>query len=335
MKTVLLSGGAGFIGHHTVEHILKNTDWNIVVLDRLSYAGNLNRFTDIEVWPKEGKRVNFVYHDFRSPINDGVISLFGKKVDYIIHMGAETHVARSLSDPIPFAESNVIGTVNMLELAKKLNAQKFIYVSTDEVFGATDGINLHKEGEPHLPSNPYAAGKAGGEDFAYSYYKSFEMPVIITNTMNNLGERQDPEKFMPMAIKKILAGQKVPIHVRKNKKDIEEISSRCWLHPRNHADALLFLLKKGKAGERYNIAGQKLNVLELARFFAKTLKRPLKVEYVDFHKYTPGHDLHYGLDDTKIKNLGWNPPLNFSESMEKATNWIAKRREWLQPSAFV
>src|SRR3989344_888372 len=121
-RRLLLTGGAGFIGHHTVEHILKNTDWNIVVLDRLSYAGNLNRFTDIEVWPKEGKRVNFVYHDFRSPINDGVISLFGKKVDYIIHMGAETHVARSLSDPIPFAESNVIGTVNMLELAKKLNA---------------------------------------------------------------------------------------------------------------------------------------------------------------------------------------------------------------------
>lgn len=331
MKTVLLTGGAGFIGHHTVEHILKNTNFNIVILDNLTYAGNLNHFTDIEVWPKEGvKRVKFVFHDFRAPINDSVISLIGKKIDYIIHMGAETHVGRSLKDPLSFAQSNVIGTVNILDLAKKLEPEKFIYVSTDEVYGSTDGITLHKEGEPHLPSNPYAAGKAGGEDFAYSYYKSFKMPIIITNTMNNMGERQDPEKFMPMAIKKIIKGQKVPIHVKMNRKEVEEISSRCWIHPRNHADALLFLLKKGKTGERYNISGQKLNVLEFSKLIAKSLKKPLKVDYVDFHKYTPRHDLHYGLDDTKIKNLGWRPPLEFQDSMVKATKWMERRKEWLQ-----
>lgn len=329
MKTLLLTGGAGFIGHHTVEHFLKNTDWKIIVLDRLSYSGNLNHFTDIEIWPKEGKRVKFVFHDFRAPISDSVIAQIGKKVDYIIHMGAETHVANSLVNPLIFAESNVIGTLNILELAKKLEPQRVIYVSTDEVYGATDGIGLHNEEEPHLPSNPYAASKAGGEDFAYSYFKSFEMPIIISNTMNNVGERQNPEKFMPMAIKKILRGQKVPIYVKMNRGQVEEISSRCWLHPRNHADALLYLLKKGKIGERYNIAGIKLNVLEFAGLLAKSLKKPLRVEFVDFHKYSPGHDMHYGLDDTKIKNLGWNPPVNFIESMQRATKWMEKRKEWL------
>lgn len=329
-QTVLLTGGSGFIGHHTVEHFLKNSDFKIVVLDNLAHPGNLNRLTDILIWPTEGvKRVRFVYHDFRAPFSKTLISQLGRRIDYIVHMGAETHVARSLIDPVSFAEANVVGTVNMLELARKLQPEKFIYISTDEVYGPTDGVSLHQEGEPHLPSNPYAASKAGGEDFVYSYFRSFGLPVVITNTMNNLGERQDPEKFLPSCVKKIMRGKEVSIHAKIVDGEAVEVATRGWLHARNHADAILFLLQRGEAGKRYNISGEQMSVLEMAQMVAEFLGRPLKVKYVDFHSVNPGHDMHYGLDSTVIHGMGWKEPLTLQESMEKAVLWIASRPEWL------
>jgi dTDP-glucose 4,6-dehydratase len=328
-KTLLLTGGAGFIGHHTVEHFLKYTDFNIVIVDRLSYSGNLNFLTDIIIWEQLKKRVKFVYHDFRSPFSDTTIKLIGD-IDYIIHMGAESHVDRSITDPLIFAESNVIGTVNMLELAKVLEPELFVYVSTDEVYGPALNGHLHKEGEPHKPSNPYSASKSGGEAFAYAYWNTYDMPIIITNTMNNFGERQHPEKFVPKTMKSILNEKSVVLHCKKEHGKIVEVSSRCWLHARNHADGLLFLLANGVPGEKYNITGEHATVEEIADKIGKILDKPVKKKFVDFHSFRPGHDMHYGLDGEKMKEMGWIPPYTLDKSLETTVKWMLEHPKWLE-----
>lgn len=331
-KTVLLTGGAGFIGAHTIEHLLRNTDWNIVLMDRLTYAGNLNRLTAMDCWNAESHRVRFVYHDFRSPITGKLAELIVGRdgLDYIIHMGAETHVDRSIQDSDPFVQSNVVGTVNMLEFAKYALPDRFIYVSTDEVYGAVtaDG-QLHKEGEPHNPSNPYAASKAAGEDFCRSYVKTHGVPVIITNTMNNFGERQDVEKFVPKTLRAIVRNEPVILHCRKQAEVITDISTRCWLHARNHADALVYVINHGAIGENYNVVGELASVAMVADLIANTAGRAYKPEFIDFHSTRPGHDMHYGLDGTKLETLGWKPPVPFVESLENTIKWTLAHPEWL------
>jgi len=331
MKKILLTGGAGFIGSHTIEHFLRNTDMEIYVIDRLSYAGNLNRLVEMDIWEKEKTRVHFIYHDFRS-----AFPFFIKKqlseIEYIIHMGGETHVANSFKYPKIFLESNVIGTMNVLDLAREINPSLFVYVSTDEVYGAVVGDKLHVEGEPHRPSNPYSASKSGGEAIVHSYWKSFGVPMIITNTMNNFGQRQDPEKFVPKTMLNILQNKTVDIHCATDSKNgkVIDISSRCWLHARNHADALLFLLEHSTIGERYNIVGERRNVYELAQMIATALgKNNFNYDYVPFHSYSPGHDMHYGLDGTKMKELGWIPPVPFENSLEKTVQWTKDNPKWL------
>lgn len=336
MKRLLLTGGAGFIGHHTVEHLLKKTDWEIVVLDRLSYAGNLNFLTDMEIWNKEGARVSVVYHDFRAPISETTKKLIGR-IDYVIHMGAESHVDRSISDPIPFFESNVLGTVNMLEYAKEEKVEKFVYVSTDEVYGAahrdeSGQLHLHKEGEPHKPSNPYSASKSGAEAACYSYFNTYGMPIMITNTMNNFGERQNEEKFLPRVIKAALTGAPLTLHCKKNDRgDIVDISSRCWLHARNHADGLLFVLNNGTFGESYNITGEWASVKDIADMVGKMVGVGMNYKFEDFHSFRRGHDMHYGLDGTKMKELGWTPVFTLEESLQKTLNWYQQEGnlKWL------
>ena len=335
-KTVLLTGGCGFIGSHTVEHFLKNTDWKIRVLDRLNYAGNQNRLVQMDCWEKEKSRVEFVYHDFRSPFVGKILDQTTQGgLDYIIHMGAETHVDRSIEDALPFAASNVIGTLNMLELARIAKPEKFIYVSTDEVYGAVDGEQLHKEGEVHNPSNPYAASKAGAESFCRSFFKTHGVPVVISNTMNNFGERQEVEKFIPKTIRAIHREEIVTLHCKFGKlteigkRLVMEVSSRCWLHARNHADALLFLLDRGTPGECYNVVGEKATVKDIAEKIALFLNKPLKVRFEDFHSTRPGHDMHYGLDGTKMKELGWVPPFNLQESLDHTVTWTMNNKEWL------
>ena len=328
MKTVLLTGGVGFIGHHTTEHILRNTSWNIVIIDRLTYAGNINYLTDMECWAGNKHRVKFIYHDLRSPFSETTISLLGK-IDYIIHMAAETHVDKSIEDPMPFAESNVIGTVNMLELAKKLDPEKFIYISTDEVYGPTKDGKLHKEGEPHKPSNPYSASKSGAEAFCYSYWNTYGLPVIITNTMNNYGERQHPEKFVPKTVKAIMQGKKVTLHCKTENKKVVEVSSRCWLHARNHADGILYVIKYGQLGENYNITGEHATVEELADMIGEILGQRVIKNFIDFHAFRPGHDMHYGLDGSKLKELGWKPPKSLKNSLVKTIEWMKENPKWL------
>lgn len=326
-KSVLLTGGAGFIGHHTVEHILKYTDWNVIVLDSLTYSGNLNFLTDIIIWEQLKERVRFIYHDFRAPISETTKKIIGN-VDYIIHMGAESHVDNSIKDPDLFAYSNVIGTVNMLNYAREIKPELFIYVSTDEVYGPSINGHLHKEGEAHKPSNPYSASKSGAEAFCYAYWNTYELPVIITNTMNNFGERQNLEKFLPKTVKSILNNEKVILHCRKEGNKIVEVSSRCWLHARNHADGILFIIKNGVPGEKYNITGRKATVEEIADLIGKILDKPVNKDFIDFHKFRPGHDMHYGLSGEKMKKLGWIPPYTLEESLEKTVKWMLENPKW-------
>jgi len=695
-KRLLLTGGCGFIGHHTVEHFMEKTNWDIVVIDRLSYAGNQNFITDIDGYEDWKDRLYFIYHDFRSPFSDLTKNLIGP-IDYLIHMGAESHVNRSIENPMPFAESNVIGTVNVLDLANDLDVEKMIYVScydektraltkegfksfweikkgdyvlsinpetrqieekkvtnviiqdyegkmvrfggkrvdmlvtpnhrmfnetltenikieeaqyikdkvmqklpigewtgkdedtvyvdgigevdtkdlfyitgifigdgftayqekehenksglsfdermkigrdaktgqfvktgkvgnkdisiskswrnfidiptsdscrkevekvltsleiswtaqsgksgehlyftskewmnyfltvgkyaenkhipdwileydkkyliclyaglidsdghrkstgevyhtisdrlaenvielglkigkyprankrhtegtiegreisgdahvihfgttqpslrkkhnsiesykgkvwcltvednknfiterngylaycgnTDEVYGPAIDGHLHKENEPHKPSNPYAASKAGAEDFCYAYWNTYNLPVIITRTMNNIGERQHPEKFLPKTVKRLLNGDPMIVHCKKENGKVVDISSRCWLHARNHADGILFLLKNGEFGEQYNISGEWANVGMMVRKVAEILDVEYEIEYEDFHSFRPGHDMHYGLDNTKIKEMGWEPPLDLEKSLEKTVLWMRDNPEWI------
>ncbi len=319
MPRLLITGGAGFAGAHIVEHLLAQTDWEIVVLDRLNYAGTLERLSHLQ-----SPRIKFVFHDFRAQFPDVVLRKLGR-IDYLIHNGAETHVENSLHDPELFVQSNVVGTLHVLDAARKLGVERFIYVSTDEVHGpAPDGVDF-REDAAIRPSNPYSAAKAGGEALAFSYFKAFQVPVIITRTMNLFGERQHPEKFVPMTIRKVLEGATVTIHGTKDGR----IGSRKWLHARNQADAQLFLLQNGVPGETYHIAGHELSNLDIALFIAETLGEIFKFDIVDYHSQRPGHDLRYSLDDSKLRSLGWNPPVRFAESLVRTVRWSVEHPEWL------
>lgn len=330
-KTILITGGAGFVGHHLVEGVLKNTDWHIVVLDCLTYAGNLNRFTDISIWEKEKRRVKFVWDDLRSPISETSHKII-KDLDYIFHLAAESHVGNSLKDAVPFAQSNVVGTTYLLEYIKNRqpNLKKYIGFNTDEVFGpAPEGV-FYKETDKFYPSNPYSAAKAGQWAMEFAFAHSFRLPIIQTHSMNIFGERQHPEKFIPMTVKKILRGQPIIIHGLPC-----QISSRCWIHARNVCDALLFLLEQGKIGETYNIVGEERDVLYLANRISKIIKgRELdekEIKYIDYHKTRPGHDRRYALDGTKLREMGWKPKLCLNESFDKMVNWMIKKEnlKWL------
>jgi dTDP-glucose 4,6-dehydratase len=340
-KRILITGGAGFIGHHIIESILKNTDWNIISLDRLGISGNLNRLTDLDVWEDHKQRVKFLHHDLRSPINDWLKANIGE-VDYILHMAASTHVDRSIDDPMSFVLDNVVATTNILEFAKTQyeTLEAFLYFSTDEVFGPAPEGTAYKEWDRYNSGNPYAAAKAGGEEMALAYANTYKLPVMITHTMNVFGERQHPEKFIPMCIKKIISGETITIHANKDK---TKAGSRFWIHGRNVADAILFLFKmrndqinsdtrgiKTPVMDKFNIVGEKeVDNLQMANFIALVLEKELKYEMVDFHSSRPGHDLRYGLDGEKMKSLGWDVPVGFEDSLRKTIEWTIKNDKWL------
>jgi len=325
MKRVLITGGAGFAGHHVVEHIIKNTDWEIVIFDKLSYSSNgYDRLRDIEVF--NDKRMLMVGGDFTNPIEPGVAQEIGK-VNYIIHMGAETHVDNSIANPLPFVMSNVVGTMHMLEFARFHDGlEQFVYFSTDEVFGSVE-YGASKEWDAYNSCNPYAATKAGGEELALSYANTYGMPVMITHTMNLFGERQHPEKFIPLVINRVLKGEKVYIHADPT---CTKPGIRSYIHCRNMADALLFLLKEQVMRDKFNIVGEReMNNLQLAQMVAKAVGKPLNYELINFHESRPGHDLRYALDGTKLAELGWQPPATFESSLQKTVEWTLANPKWL------
>ena len=342
MKRVLITGGAGFIAHHTIKLILENTDWEIVSLDRLDYSGNLNRIADMmsEFDKKNQRRVRIVFHDLRAEVNEMLKADLGN-FDYIIHMAASSHVDRSIDDPMSFVLDNVVATCNILNFCRKNDSLKrFIYFSTDEVFGpAPKGVN-YKERDRYNSTNPYSATKAGGEELAVSFENSYKLPIYITHTMNVFGERQHPEKFIPMVIRKVRDNESVTIHSDESKKIP---GSRHYIHAKDVADGCLYLLnneskinnlKKDYGGAKcpkFNLVGPiELNNLDLANKIAKAQNKNLKYEMVDFHSSRPGHDLRYSLDGKLMEELGWSPKISIDERINQVVNWSLNNDRWLK-----
>ncbi len=323
---ICVTGGAGFSGAHLCQHLLDNTDWDVVVLDRITYAGSLERLVDVR--RDYSERLRFVFHDFRAPYPPSVLHAL-QGCSKVIHNGAETHVERSLSDPEVFVASNVVGTLHTLEMARQLQCEHFLYVSTDEILGAAPEDTDYDELALVRPSNPYAASKAGGEALAFSYWKAFGLPVTISRTMNLFGERQHPEKFVPMTIRKLLNTQPLTIHGDAQGRS----GARKWLHARNQASALLFLLQHEgiTSGQTFHIAGEEHTNLEIAQLVADELQTDFAYEIVDFMLARPGHDFRYSLDDSKLRALGWFPPVPFEESLRRTVRWSAalQNRYWL------
>ncbi len=332
--TVLITGGAGFIGHHMVEGILKTTDWNIVILDRLDTSGSLERLKEIDLWEQEKHRIKLVWHDLKAEINHFVANEIGD-VDYIIHLAASTHVDRSIEYPLMFVMDNVVGTCNLLTFARKLpNLKKIINFSTDEVWGPAEPGKYFSEFAPHRPSNPYSASKGGQTDLGYAFYVTYGLPVINTHTVNNFGECQDPEKLIPKTIRNVLHGQPMPVFAAPNPQTgkLEAVGSRCWIHARNTLSAVQFLLEHGKAGEEYNIPGKEYPNIEICEMIAKFVGKPLLVNLVDVSTARPGHDSRYALDGSKLEALGWKAPMSVEESLEKVVKWTLAHEKWLYES---
>ena len=325
---ILLTGGAGFIGAHVAEHILRNTEHEVVFLDRLDFSGNLNRISGIADWERHRDRCKFIYHDLRSPIGKITRSLIGD-IDRIYHLAAGTHVDRSIEDPLSFVYDNVVATCNLLDYYRDClwQPEQFIYFSTDEVFGpAPEGV-LHHEGEHYNAKNPYAATKAGAEQLCVAFQNTYALGIKITRTMNVFGERQHPEKFIPMTISKVLRGDVVTIHASP---DLMKAGSRFYLHARNAAAALEFVAEHGHVGEMYNIVGeQEVDNLQLAKLIAEYVGKPLRYVLVDFHSSRPGHDLRYALDGGKLERMGWKMPKTFEQSLQKTVEWSLANPEWL------
>ena len=320
-----LTGGAGFVGSHFVEGVLKETDWDIVIIDRLDISGNLERLRDMNIWEAQKHRVKFIWWDLKSPLNDAVKRDIGK-VDYIWHLAASSHVDRSIEDPLSFVMDNVVGACNILNLAREVNPKLFIYFSTDEVFGpAPEGTN-YKEWDRYNSGNPYAASKAGGEELCLSFNNTYKVPVIIVHSMNIIGERQHPEKFIPICIKNVLNGDKILIHSSPDKK---KSGSRCWIHARNVLKALFFITDNGEIGEKYNIVGEERTNLAIAQMIAKYLGKELNYEMVDFHGSRPGHDLRYALDGSKLKAMGFEYDKTLEQSLQRIVNWSIKNSKWI------
>jgi dTDP-glucose 4,6-dehydratase len=334
MKKILITGSAGFVGSHIVEHLLINTDWKIIGIDSFKHKGDSLRITDSP--RSKNKRYEVFYCDLNAPISQRLKDRIGE-IDYILNVASESHVDRSIDDPVSFIQNNVNLVLHILEYARQVKPEKFIHISTDEVYGACKEPYKHNEWDVHLPSNPYSASKSAQEQICISYWRTYNVPLIITNTMNMFGERQDIEKFIPKVIRLINENEIVPIHGTK-----EYIGKRHYLHARNLADALLFILRKVDVihyedsnkiiyPERFNIAGEKeFDNLQLAKLISKILKKKLKYELLDFHLTRPGHDRRYALNSSKILSYGWKYPISFEKSLRNTIEWTLSKTEWLK-----
>lgn len=336
---LLLTGIGGSIGVHCMAHVFHNTDWHVVGIDSFRHKGLTDRVSEMLTHhPDWAERLTIITHDLSAPFSDLTKRKIGH-IDYIINMASLSDVEASLQEPVAFFQNNVALVLNVLEYARTLKDLKaFIQISTDEVYGPTTGKNDgYEEWATMLPSNPYAASKAAQEMAAIAWWRSYGIPLIITNTMNNFGEMQQPSKY-PVMIQKALANdERLTIHSIG-----DEIGSRSYIHSRNFSDALLFLLKNvtphihepGKVDrpDRFHIAGDKqINNMELVELIADLMgKKEFKYDLVDVHSTRPGHDPHYSLRHDKIKSLGWESPMSFEESLKNTIEWQMEHPEWLQ-----
>lgn len=335
-KKLLLSGMGGSIGVHTFAHVMTNTDWHVVGTDSFRHKGLTDRVkVMLDAHPDWIERLTLITHDLTSPFSEMTKKKIGH-IDYIISMASLSDVEASIQDPVTFIRNNVELTVNLLEYAREVQPEVFVLFSTDEVYGPTPNrVEQYEEWAALVSSNPYSASKGMQELAAIAYWRTYNVPVIITNTMNNFGEMQSPAKFPVMVQKAIMEGKEVSIHTGD-----AGIGSRSYIHSRNASDALLFILQNlpphmhipetADKPDRYNIAGDKqLDNLELAQTIARLMEKELKYKVVDFHHTRPGHDPHYGLTDTKLKSLGWVPPVSFEESLKNTIEWQTNNPEWL------
>ena len=335
-QKVLITGGAGFIAHHVVEHILKTTDWDIITLDRLDFSGNLNRLHEVVTKESMG-RVKTVFHDLKEELNPMIQNKIGQ-VDYILHLAAGSHVDRSIEFPMEFVLDNVVGTVNILEFARlQKNLKRFVYFSTDEVFGPAPKGVKYGERDRYNSTNPYSASKAGGEEMAVAYENTYGLPIVITHTMNVFGERQHPEKYIPMCIQRVRDGEKIHIHANAEK---TEAGTRHYIHALDVAEGMMFILGLdssklerdygGAKCPKFNLVGpEEVDNLTLAQMIADVQGKELNYELVDFHSQRPGHDLRYALSGDYMRELGWEPKIKFSERIRQVVDWSLANERWL------
>ncbi|PRD46847.1 dTDP-glucose 4,6-dehydratase [Sphingobacterium haloxyli] len=330
-KTVLITGGAGFIGSHVVrEFVTTHPDYQIINLDALTYAGNLENLRDVEYVPN--------YTFIKADITDAahIRDIFSEcRPDGVVHLAAESHVDRSITDPSAFVMTNVIGTVNLLNAAKEIwkdsyEGKRFHHVSTDEVYGALGETGLFTEETKYDPHSPYSASKASSDHFVRAYHDTYSLPIVLTNCSNNYGPNHFPEKLIPLCIHNILNSKPLPIYG-------DGKYTRDWLYVIDHAKAIDLVFHKGINGEAYNVGGfnewQNIDLVkELCRQMDEKLGRPegTSAELITFVKDRPGHDVRYAIDATKInQELGYQPSVTFEEGLSKTIDWFLGNQEWL------
>lgn len=333
-KRVLLSGASGFFGSHLLRHLLMNTDWEIVCIVSWKHKGTPERIEN--AWNGQDKnRVTIIRHDLEAPLTNYTKVRLGK-INYILNIASNSHVDRSIEDPVPFVLGNVQLILSVLELAREIKPEVFLQFSTDEVYGPAPKDVNYSEWSNIRPSNPYSASKASQEAIAFSYWRTYEVPLIITNTINLFGQTQDPEKFIARLIRCVNSGEIITIHGKEG-----DIGSRFYLHARNAADAVLFIVKnlpptnymEGiSCPDRYNIVSDtEMDNLVLAQMVAKIMGKKLKYELQDFHavKSRSGHDRRYSLSSEKLKKLGWKSPNDFETSLKTTIDWTLANPNWI------
>lgn len=329
---LIITGMSGFIGSHLWEHTMKTTDWDVIGLVKMDRAGNLNRIEETLLdHPEWRERTTFVRHDLNDSL--AIVHKHIGEVDYIAHLAACSHVDTSIADPVGVFCNNARSTVQILDYARTMqpNLKKFLYFSTDEVYGpAPEGYDFTEE-DKLSPSNPYSAGKAAGEMITMAYGKTYGLPYLISNTMNVFGERQDAEKLIPKCMRAIQEGKVMTIHGMPG-----NVGKRHWLHARNAADATLFLLKHEIVNDKVHIVGDiEMDNLQMFTLIAKSMGRD-KLEvgkdytHLDFHSTRPGHDSRYSLSGKKLASLGWVAPLGFEESLKRTVEWSMQHPNWIK-----
>lgn len=313
MKKIMVTGGAGFIGSNFCRYMLgKYPDYEIVVLDALTYAGNLDNLADMQTDP----RFSFVKGDIR---DKEIVESIVKDVDAIVNFAAETHVDRSIDDPGGFVLTDVYGVFTLLEACRKFKTERFLHVSTDEVYGSIQEGSF-KEGDPLEPNSPYSASKAGGELLVHSYFVTYGLPVVVTRGSNNFGPYQYPEKLIPFFVTNAIDDKPLPVYG-----DGGQI--RDWIYVIDHCEGIDLALHKGEAGGVYNIGGgnERTN-LEVTGIILSDLKKPDSlIKYVTDR---PGHDRRYSIDCAKMRELGWTPRHNFEEALRETVQWYVNNEAW-------